>query len=308
MRITIELEATAEINIDLNEESIIEVMKDYNGDFSEWAKHNYSDWMDFNDFNVNFESCNYDEDEAKKLLEKSKDVLGLDENFNIDKQIAMKTMLKKCQCDVPNINSKIEEFNIDVDLVSKAINYVDFNNPKYEINYILLNKDTISATDTRSLIKITSHKYDTLNNVLFPPYFLEPLKDGGKVYLDEDSNVFLKYKNYWFSGYYNSANSSKFPPINRILMSEKEKINAYKIPMSKFSSNSITQQYENDTNPKNLIKFKVFDKECFINEKYYNDIIDIHNDIEIVLSAGYNCPVHFEGKNIKIAIMPYIID
>lgn len=305
MKITVQIEATADININLNDDNLIEIMKNYNGDFQKWAKDNHSEYLDYNDFDIDFKRCYYDTQEAEELLQKSKEVLGVSEDGSINNIIVMRTILKKSMCDIPNIEQEIEELIIDVDLVYKAVNFVDFKNPKAALNYIHLDGNTISATNTKILFFADNHKY-SFDNLLFPPYFLEPLKNGGKCYIDNSGDIFLKYENNWYSAYRDSGNFN-FPDIQRILLNDEAKEKAWFMPFRRFSSNSITQQYVGRDKSMKLIKFKVYDKDCFIKEEYYNFVIGLHEDLETVYATSHNYPVHFEGNNIKVVVMSTVV-
>lgn len=298
MKITVELEATAEIEIDLTEKDIFDVMQDYNGDFREWAKDNYNKYTDFNDFEIDFYDCGFDTDEAKKLILKSKDILGIDENGNIDKTIAHRTTLKKLQCDIPTIEEEIEEVFIDIDLVSKAVNFTDFNNPRIELNYIYLNGNTISATDTKKIIHIKNHKY-SFDGVLLPPSFIEPIQNGAKLFISNDNRIYMKSENKWFQANNESDFYHRkiiFLDIDKILLNEDGYKTKIHFPFIKFLSNSVT------TRVKDKIKINIFDETCYIKESFYNEIIDMHKSFYDVYMLE-NTPIHFIGENIEVVTM-----
>ena len=198
MKIEINLEATASINIHVTDGILASVMQDYKGDFKRWAKDNYSEFVDFDDFDVDFDGCYFNKDEASELFKNSIEKLRLDENFNISKSFVFEKMLNRSHCDAPTVEDELEEFILDADLVSKALDFVDTDNKKkLELNYILFNKNSISATDTKKLIHITNHKY-SFDDVLFPPHFIKPMQDGGKCYVKNNDEFVLNYNNYWF--------------------------------------------------------------------------------------------------------------
>jgi|LGVF01.2.fsa_nt_gb hypothetical protein len=307
MKMQIDLEATTTLDIDFNEDMIVDVMQNYNGDFEEWAKSNYGDFIDFNDFDVDYDGCSYNSEEAKELILKSKDILGLNDDFNVDRVIAHRTSLSKFITDVPNIEDDLEVMEIDVDLVAKAINYTAFKYPKIELNYIHLDKNTISATDTHKLIHITNHKYVDFDNVLFPPSFIEPLQKGAELYRNNDGFIYMKYNKQWFlSDLCEEWNGIKFPEVKRILLSEEGYKNKVKMSFHKFTSNSVTQKYKDDTYPKELIKFNIEGKDNFIKEVYYNNALELFDDLQDVY-ISVSCPVHFIGKNIQVVIMPVVL-
>jgi len=308
MTMKIDLEATARIRIEFNEDMILEVMRNHNGDFKDWAKSNYSDYMEFNDFDIDYDDCDYDEEEAKKFILKSKDILGLDNDFNIDRVIAHRTMLRSFASDTPTIDDEIEEFKIDIDLVEKAINYTDFKNPKFELNYIHLDKDTISATDTMKLIHISKHKYSNFDNDLFPPCFIEPLQNGAKLYKNNQGHFCINFKGNWFtSDLSENWNGIKFPDVERIFLPESGYKNKIKMSLQKFTSNSITQKYQSSSFPKELITFKIDNKDKFIKEIYYNEVLKLFDDLKDVYLSS-DTPVHFIGKDMQVVVMPVILD
>lgn len=306
MTMEIELEATATFNIYLNEDMIMDVMQNCNGDFEEWAKSNYSDFMSFDDFDIEYDGCDYDKDEAKELILKSKDVLGLDDDFNVDRVIAHRTMLNKFLGDAPAVEDELEELKIDVELVAKAKNFTDFKNPKFELNYIHLDKNTISATDTKKLIHITNHKYNDFDNVLLPPCFIEPLQKGAELYKNCDGFIYMKYNNRWYiSDLSESWGDAKFPEVKNILLSKDGYKNKKTISFAKFSSDSIISKYTSDTCPKELIRCKLEDEAVFIRGICYNEVIHLHNDFKNVYFNGIQ-PIYFIGDDTQVIIMPVV--
>ena len=302
MKMTIELEATARISVDINSEIIKDIMQKYNGDFERWAKNNYSDFIGYNDFEVDFDGCDYNEEEAIQLIKDSKEELECDDDFNIEREVQHMTALRNSECDT-QIIEELEVFEVDVEMLSKAKNYVAFNNPKFELNYIYLDKNNISATDTHKLIHITNHKY-SYDNVLFPAFFLEPMKKGGECFVNNNGTLFLMYENRWFMGHDTMSrwNSEvKFTDVKRILLLEDEYEHKLKYSFERFTSNSITQKYTAKTNPKDLIKFEIEEQNSFIKEIHYNEVLELSSDLnDVYLQEG---TVHFIGDNMQVVVM-----
>ena len=192
--VTIQAEAEADVDIDISENILKDVMRYHNGDFKQWAKENYNDFVNTNDFDFNLDSCYFDEKEAEDLLKKSRDILGFDENMNIIKSVAFRTQLKKRQCDTPTIDDELEEFRVDIEKLKICLDYVDVDNPKVELNYIFLDGTNIVATDSSRLIFIENNKYN-YDDILFPPEFVEPMLDDAECFINQWGILLLKYKN-----------------------------------------------------------------------------------------------------------------
>jgi len=292
MKITVDVEATAEVEIELTEEDIFEVMQEYNGDFQEWAKDNYREHLDCNSFNTDFDGCFFDKNEARELILKSKDILGIDENGNIDKTIANRTILKKLQCNIPVLDDEIKEVLIDVELISKAINFADINNPREELNYIYLNEDIIIATDSRKLIQMKNHKYN-FSNAFLPPSFIEPLKNDGKLFIDKDSRFYLNYNNQWYKGACSSDFNNQrnvFLDIDGILLNDDYKVH---FSFQEFLSSAVS------TKIKDRVKITFTYESCCIEESFYSEIIDMQENFQDVYILK-NEPIHFMGKDIEV--------
>ena len=300
MTITVEVETTSEVDIDLSSEDIKEVIHRYNGDFKEWAKYNYSSWLCVDNMDFDIESINYDEDEAKKVLDNAKDVLCLDDDFNVNKQVAVQTLLKQHELITKPVD--VTEFNVNIEQIALAFEFVDFNNPKVSLNYIYLNGTDIVATDTKKMICINNHDYRA-TNIFFPSYFILPMKNGAKCYFDANKTLYLEYQNCWYIGL--DMNESwnkkeKYVNYNDILrdMSDTKPSLEFK----KFSSNSITRQVDDDVSGK-LIKISVNDMEdLYITEDHYNNLIDIHEYLDECYFSESGA-LFFYGENVKVAIM-----
>jgi len=299
MTITVEIEATSEVDIDLSSEDIKEIIHCYNGDFKEWTRNNYSSWVCVDNMDFDIESINYDEDEAKKVLDIAKDVLCLDDNFNVNKQVAVQTLLKKHELITKPVN--VTEFNVNIEQIALAFEFVDFNNPKTALNYIYLNGTDIVATDTKKMICINNHDY-RVTNIFFPSYFILPMKNGAKCYFDANKTLYLEYQNCWYIGldmnnaWNKKENYANYNDILRDMSNIKPSLE-----FKRFSSNSITRQVDDDVLGK-LIEISVNDEDLYITEDHYNNLIDIHECLDECYFSE-NGVLFFYGENVKVAIM-----
>ena len=298
MKIKITVEAEHSFNIDVNNSILDEVARCYDGDFNRWAKNNYKDYFDTNDMDIELDRCSFDKKEAKQLLEKVREVIGSSDEDLSRTSIDRERLRYSATNTLPD---NLKEIEVDLDLLYQVLPFVDIHSSKYELNYIHLDGNIVEATDTRKLIKVYNHKY-SYNNLFFPTYFLEPLKNGAKLFLGDDKRLYLKYENRFYKGIDEQYSKPTYPDTKRII---KDDIYNSDVPKTEF---------------KNLEVKKVLvglnEKPCFQivfnNDKYYFN--DLHflplEKFEIEFVGTYSkdnlkpCPFFFFNKeHLSICIM-----
>lgn len=168
--------------------------------------------------------------------------------------------------------------------ISHIINVADKNNPKFELNGILIenvsNDLNIVSTDTRRLAILN----DTLE---YGDFSINPNKDALMLVnwndvnfmLLSDKHLIIKEKNITHNiGLHNG----KFPEYKRIVPKEQSKL-----------IDIASCQFKNS-----LSECKIFGDDITINENLAFDVLNKNDDIE----AEYNHSFDFEGINISFAI------
>ena len=308
MNIKIEVAATYDFNIKINDSILDDVARNYDGNFKSWARDNYKEYFDIDDLDLELEYCSYDKDEAKKLLEKAREIIGSsDEDLSrtaIDREKLRHSIIEPFR-DKTADKSALKEIEVDLDLLYKALPFTALANPKTELHYIYLDKNRIEATDTRKLVQIKNHKF-SFENVFFPTYFLEPLKNGGKVFINESNQLFLHYENNYYKGIEEIYRKAVYPDVSRII---KDDIYDSDIPKIKFLDSKTKEVLVGDLE-------KPAYEIVFNNEKYYiNDLNFLPTkkfDIEYIGTYSREplspLPFFFFGKDFSICIMPLWIN
>ena len=299
MKIEITVEAEYTFDIQVNDSILDEVARYYDGDFRRWAKDNYNEYFDASDMDIELDRCDYDNNKAKELLKKVREIIGSsDEDLSrigIDREKLRHSV-------IDTLPDNLKEIEIDLDLLYQVLPFVDVRNPKYELNYIHLDGNVVEATDTRKLIKIYNHKY-SYDNLFFPSYFLEPLKNGAKLFLSDDERLYLKHEDTFYKGIDDQYSKPTFPDTKRII---KDDIYNSDVPRTKFKDLEIKK-----------VLIGLNEKPCFQivfnNDKYYFN--DLHFlplekfDVEFVgtYSKDYLKPYpffFFNKEHLSICIMP----
>lgn len=299
MKLKIKVVAEYDFNIDVNNSILDEVVRCYDGNFKKWARNNYMDYFDSDDMDIELDDCFYDKSEAKELLKNVKEMIGCS-NDDLSRTYIDREKLRQSIC-VPMV--ELKEINIDIDEVYKALPFVDLHNPKIELNYIHLVDSIIEATDTRKLIKIYNHKYNFDKELLFPTYFLEPLKNGAKLFINEDNKLYLHYEGSYYQGIEQQRIS--FPNTSKIIKDDFENSDIPKIKLSDVQFKKVLIG-ENENEAYEII---YDDRKYFIASLHFNPIQNL--ELEYMGTYGNEkekLPFFFWNKNIKVTVMPLFLD
>lgn len=306
MKMKIEITAKYDFNIEVNSSILDEVARRHNGNFDAWVKENYDDHFCSSDLDIEIESISYNKEEAKKLLEKAREVIGSsDEDLcrtSIDREKLRFSIMEQFR-DTPVETNALCEVNVDIDLLYKILPFVDIHNPKFELNYIHLRENIVEATDTRAAIKIQGHKY-SFTDICFPTYFLEPLKNGGKVFLNKDNQLFLHYENSYYKGVDETYSKPVFPDIDRITTKDIESSNISKIRLDELVTNIVTLDDFQEA-----VEILFFEKKYYIHKTYYDKAMKFN--LEYIASYSNEksiYPFFFFDANTQIIIMPIFPD
>ena len=187
----IKFTVTADFEAEVTEDVAYEVMKDYGGNFDAWMEDNYSDYTCESEFEV--EDISYDKKEAAKTLSIIRK--HIDEKGDTFLKSNLRSRLRNSKFPTAHIPAleNMQKLEIDLELMEKIFEFADFNNPKEELNFIYLNGEYAEATNSRIVIR-HKHKFNFENKIHFPPFFIEPMKDDAEVYVFENNQLFMKYK------------------------------------------------------------------------------------------------------------------
>lgn len=309
MELKLEIKAEYSFKIEITNSILDVVARNYDGNFKSWARDNYKEHFNIDDMDLELEDCIFNKTEAAELLNKAREVIGSsDKDLNrvvIDREKLNHSLIEAFRPNTVVDLNALTEIEVDLDLLYKVLPFTALNNPKIELHYIHLINNTVEATDTRKLVKINNHKF-SFNNILFPTYFLEPLKNGGKVFVNESEQLFLYYKDNYYKGIDDSLNKPCFPNTSGII---KDDICNSDIPKSKFTNSKIKK-----------VSLGILEKDAyevdFNGNKYYfqNIHFDSLKDFDIEFMATYNInPLHpepffFLGNDFNICLMPLLVD
>ena len=209
----IKFTVTADFEAEVTEDVAYEVMKDYGGNFNAWMEDNYQDYIYEDEFEI--EDINYDKKEATELLSIIRK--HIDEKGDTFLKSNLRSRLRYSKFPTAHIPAleNMQRLEVDLELMEKIFEFADFNNPKEELNFIYLNGEYAEATNSRIVIR-HKHKFNFENKIHFPPFFIEPMKDDAEVYVFENNQLFMKYKDEWFYGI-DDTYAPRFPDVSRVL-------------------------------------------------------------------------------------------
>ena len=291
---TIKIEITGYVNIDLTENDIKRIAEDYNGDYQ-----SYIDNMEYSSSAANYSEPdkNYNSAPIEKALDKYKKENNLEDDFSIPNYIQMQRYLEGSV--VPSgfytdatANKKKQTLHRSKNL-RLLVDVADTDNVKCELNYIYFDDENIVSCDTRRLAVVKNNT--NLKDLYIPKFFLEKyLEDEDSIIEIVDKNIFLITNNIYC--HYTQSNNIKYPDYKRIM----PKDTAQTIEMDKYLSDM--KIYTNDVGI-DIALYKFNDnKHLVINNEYIN------RDMDTVSFNESNLPVVFERENVKLIVMPMILD
>jgi len=267
-------------------------MKFYGGNFKNWMEDNYEDYIEASDFEI--EDINYKKNEAKRLLFEAKS--NIEKNGDIYFKRLLRTKLREGRFPkehIPNLED-MKKLEVDLELMDKIVGFADDKNPKIELNYIHLNREYVEATNTKILIK-HKHKYNFETKIFFPPYFIEPMKDGAECFIWKENTLFLKYKDEWFQGL-DMYRDRVYPDVDRIC-SKDDFFDTCPF-VENWSKNKKVVEIDDVT------KINIRGKEYNFNKIYFDEIKKLDFDVVGTYSDKGSLPVFFKAEDFEIVAMP----
>lgn len=182
MKIEVDFTMQYSENISLNEEQILEIVEEYNYNIRLWLKDNmnlleYAECIDTKIDSIYFDRKEFMK-QSEKVLENKKDIIAEKENRIIfDNFLSLKSEKPK---DLEQWEDLTKLFNLTkLEIAGK---FCDVDNPKFELDYIHINKDYLEATNRQMAIRYILEK-GINGKALFQRQFIKALFEGAKLYL-----------------------------------------------------------------------------------------------------------------------------
>ncbi len=301
MKIEIEIRRTYNETITLTDDNLLEINDEYKGDVKRWVENNYPDLMHLNcPHDEDIESIYYDKKEMSDILKHIS--INRNEILSIKKENRIPYELQKHIADRPfNFEEWAEVGNLfDIETLKKVASFVAFNHPKFELEYIHINGNIIEATDSKKAIKMVQQK-DIKTEILFPVSFIRLLEDFATIYIEPNigqgrRKICLKLED----NFYISKSEFAYPDLSRIMDIElNEQYKSHKYSLELFSKVMIDKVYE-------AIKISINEKQYYIAKEH--NLFEYFEINEIFIHEKQSYPLFFYNDNLKIAVMPIVLD
>lgn len=301
MKIKLKVVAEIDVNVDLTNDVLDEVVRFYDGNIKSYFESNYKEYFNEYDMDYELDKCDFNENEAKKVLKKARDIIGSSEKNprrgHIDILRFEQSLIGNTESEQVKNLGELKEVEIDVEAIEKAVEFSDINNPKIEFNFIHLKGNIIEATDTRKLIRIDNHKY-YFDDILFPPCFIDPLKRGGKLLFNKTNNLlYIKYDGNIYDGYRKS--SSNYSDFDKII----PKMD--KLSHARLSNLTLRECIIDDR--KDCMEIEFNDTKIYLDMIHYSRINALTNSkvwFATNMTKDGLLPVFFYDKNVVYSMMP----
>lgn len=301
MKIEIQITRTYDEIIMLTDDNLLEINDEYKGDVKRWVKDNYADLICLNNpDDEEIESIYYDRQEMNNKLED----IALKRNELLSNKIKNRLSyeLQKHKADRPfNFEEWAEVGNLfDIETLKKLASFVAFNHPKFDLEYIHINGNIIEATDSKKAIKIVQER-DIKTEILFPVSFISLLEDFATIYIEPNigqgrRKICLKLED----NFYISKSEFVYPDLSRIMdIKLNEKYKSHKYSVELFSKVMIDKAYE-------AIKISINEKQYYIVRDA--NLFENFEINEIFIHEKQSYPLFFYNDNLKIAVMPIVLD
>ena len=292
----IKFTVTADFEAEVTEDVAYEVMKDYGGNFNAWMEDNYQDYIYEDEFEI--EDINYDKKEATELLSIIRK--HIDEKGDTFLKSNLRSRLRYSKFPTAHIPAleNMQRLEVDLELMEKIFEFADFNNPKEELNFIYLNGEYAEATNSRIVIR-HKHKFNFENKIHFPPFFIEPMKDDAEVYVFENNQLFMKYKDEWFYGI-DDTYAPRFPDVSRVLSKDDF------METCPFIANYKDIKVVNAD--EKTAQIPILESNYYIDKMYFNLINKFDIDVVGCYSNSEILPLFFKGKDFEIVVMTQNIE
>lgn len=186
-RITIKIEVSGTVEIDLTQSDIKSIAEDYKGDYKSYIEN-----LDYSTYDIEYEEEDreYDSEAIRKALNIFREQNKMDVHFNYPPEILRENWLFEHQIPKDTFMEVLQEIkpiiiNPNKEVLEKVYMYADINNPKFELDCIYFDEDNIVATDTKAMIIC---KNDSgLKDILIPKEFI-------KAYIHQDAILYLSNK------------------------------------------------------------------------------------------------------------------
>jgi hypothetical protein len=188
----------------------------------------------------------------------------------------------------------------DIETLKRVASFVAFNHPKFELEYIHINGNIIEATDSKKAIKIVQEK-DIKTEILFPVSFIRLLEDFASIYIEPNigqgrRKICLKLED----NFYISKSDFAYPDLSRIMdIKLNEEYKSHKYSVELFSKVMIDKAYE-------AIKISINEKQYYIARDA--NLFENFEINEIFIHEKQSYPLFFYNDNLKIAVMPIVLD
>lgn len=301
MKIEIQITRTYDEIIMLTDDNLLEINDEYKGDVKRWVKDNYTDLICLNNpDDEEIESIYYDRQEMNNKLED----IALKRNELLSNKIKNRLSyeLQKHKADRPfNFEEWAEVGNLfDIETLKRVASFVAFNHPKFELEYIHINGNIIEATDSKKAIKMVQQK-DIKTEILFPVSFIRLLEDFATIYIEPNigqgrRKICLKLED----NFYISKSGFAYPDLSRIMdIKLNEEYKSHKYSVELFSKVMIDKAYE-------AIKISINEKQYYIARDA--NLFEYFEINEIFIHEKQSYPLFFYNENLKIAVMPIVLD
>ena len=301
MKIEIQITRTYDEIIMLTDDNLLEINDEYKGDVKRWVKDNYADLICLNNpDDEEIESIYYDRQEMNNKLED----IALKRNELLSNKIKNRLSyeLQKHKADRPfNFEEWAEVGNLfDIETLKKLASFAAFNHPKFELEYIHINGNIIEATDSKKAIKIVQEK-DIKTEILFPVSFISLLEDFATIYIEPNigqgrRKICLKLED----NFYISKSEFAYPDLSRIMdIKLNKEYKSHKYSVELFSKVMIDKAYE-------AIKISINEKQYYIARDA--NLFENFEINEIFIHEKQSYPLFFYNDNLKIAVMPIVLD
>ena len=301
MKIEIEIRRTYNETITLTDDNLLEINDEYKGDVKRWVENNYPDLMHLNcPDDEDIESIYYDKKEMSDILKHIS--LNRNEILSIKRKNRIAYEFQKYKTDRPCDFEEWGEITslFDIETLKKVASFVAFNHPKFELEYIHINGNIIEATDSKKAIKMVQQK-DIKTEILFPVSFISLLENLASIYIEPNigqgrRRICLKLED----NFYISKSEFAYPDLSRIMDIElNEQYKSHKYSLELFSKVMIDKVYE-------AIKISINEKQYYIAKE--NNLFEYFEINEIFIHEKQSYPLFFYNDNLKIAVMPIVLD
>lgn len=289
----IKFTVTADFEAEVTEDVAYKILTEYGGSFDSFIHNNYFDYTDKRCLEV--DDINYNKKESEKLMQNIRK--HIDEKGDTFLKRGLYAKLRNSTFPTVYIPSleNMQKLEVDLELMEKLFEFADIHNPKEELNFLYLNGEYVEATNTKIMIK-HKHKFNFENNIYFPPYFIEPMKDGAEVYVFQKNKLFMKYKDEWFTGIDDFYTDRPFIDTARVMSKDDF------METCPFIANY--KDIKTINADEKTAQIPILESNYYIDKMYFNlinkfdiDIVGCYSDEEIL-------PLFFKGKDFEIVAMP----